>query len=97
MEEYKSNSYKSKENKPPEKNVKKVVSGSAKVKKKSDLSKVKDAFISEDAHNVTSYILMDVLIPAVKKAVSDIVTNGIDMILDLFDNLMQGIKKATNQ
>ena len=28
-----------------------------------------------------SYIVMDVLVPAIKKAISDIVTNGIDMIL----------------
>ena len=35
----------------------------------------------EDAANVKSYILMDVLVPAVKKAISDIVRDGIDMIL----------------
>lgn len=38
-------------------------------------------FISEDVNNVKSYIVMDVLVPAIKKAISDIVTNGIDMIL----------------
>ena len=31
--------------------------------------------------NVKSYILMDVLVPAVKKALSDIVKDGVDMIL----------------
>lgn len=83
MEEYKSNSYKSKEevSTEKEKQVEKVISGSVKTKKKSDISKFKDIFISEDAGNVKSYIIMDVLIPAIKKAVSDIVTNGIDMIL----------------
>lgn len=83
MEEYKSNSYKSKEevSAEKEKQVEKVISGSVKTKKKSDISKFKDIFISEDAGNVKSYIIMDVLIPAIKKAVSDIVTNGIDMIL----------------
>ena len=40
-----------------------------------------DIFISEDASNVKSYIFMDVLVPAIKKAISDIVTDGIDMIL----------------
>ena len=35
----------------------------------------------EDASNVKSYIFMDVLVPAIKKAISDIVTDGIDMIL----------------
>ena len=84
MSEYKSNSNKSKalaKEKPPEKKVDKVVKGSVKVKKKNEISKFKDIFISEDARNVKSYIFMDVLIPAAKKAISDIVTNGIDMIL----------------
>ena len=63
------------------KRVEKVVKGPVKVKKKSEIHKFADVFISEDAANVKSYILMDVLVPAIKKAVSDIVTNGIDMIL----------------
>lgn len=68
--------------KPEErKKVEKVVNGTAKVKKKTEIRKFADVFISEDAANVKSYILMDVLVPAVKKAISDIVTNGIDMIL----------------
>ncbi len=84
MEEYKSNSHKSKEERqagPPEKKVEKVVSGSVKSRKKSEIQKFADVFIQEDARKVKSYILMDVLVPAVKKAISDIVTNGIDMIL----------------
>ncbi len=84
MEEYKSNSHKSKEEQRiavPEKKVEKVVSGSVKSRKKSEFQKFADVFIQEDAQKVKSYILMDVLVPAVKKAISDIVTNGIDMIL----------------
>ena len=37
--------------------------------------------MAEDITSVKSYIINDVLIPAAKKAISDIVTNGIDMIL----------------
>lgn len=84
MEDYKSNSHKSKEAAPvpaERKKLDKVVSGNVKVKKKSSVHKFTDVFISEDVSNVKSYILMDVLVPAIKKAVSDIVTNGIDMIL----------------
>lgn len=77
-----SNSHRSREQaKVPEKRVEKVIKGTVKTKKKSEMSKFKDVFIAEDAKNVKSYIVMDVLIPAAKKAVSDIVTNGIDMIL----------------
>lgn len=84
MEDYRPNSHKSKEvtQVPAErKKLDKVVSGDVKVKKKSGVHKLTDVFISEDVSNVKSYIIMDVLVPAVKKAVSDIVTNGIDMIL----------------
>lgn len=64
-----------------DKKIERVVRGTAKVKKKSEVSKLTDVFISEDASNVKEYILMEVLVPAVKKAVSDIVTNGVDMLL----------------
>lgn len=79
MEEYKSNSHKSKEH--ADKKVDKIVTTNVKTKKKNEIRKFADIFISEDASNVKSYVIMDVLIPAVKKAISDIVTNGIDMIL----------------
>ena len=50
-------------------------------KKKNEMSKLGGMFISEDASKVKSYILMDVLVPTIKKAISDIVKNGVDMIL----------------
>lgn len=83
MDEYKSNSHKSKETQPAstEKNVEKVIRGTAKKERKSGVRKLADIFISEDIDSVKSYVLLDVLVPALKKAVSDIVTNGIDMIL----------------
>ncbi len=81
MDEYKPNSHKSKEERIPERKVEKVVSGIVKPKKKGGIQKLADIFISEDISNVKSYILLDVLIPAIKKAIFDIVTNGIDMIL----------------
>ena len=82
MQEYKSNSHKSKEtvNTTEEKKVEKVISGSAKTKQNNG-RKLANIFISEDAANVKSYVFMDVLVPAIKKAISDIVTDGIDMIL----------------
>lgn len=82
--ETKPNSYKSKtegEQTTQEKRVEKVISGKATTKKKKDIHKLADVFISEDVSNVKNYILMDVLVPAIKKAVSDIVRDGIDMIL----------------
>lgn len=84
MENYKPNSHKSKEKNETgieRKKLEKIVDGTAKLKKKSTTRKFADAFISEDVSNVKSYIFSDVLIPAAKKLVSDIVKDGIEMIL----------------
>lgn len=85
MEEYRPNSHKSKEEEKKtveeKKKVEKIVNGAVKSKKKNEIHKLADVFIAEDASNVKEYIFMDVLIPALKKAISDVVTNGIDMIL----------------
>lgn len=83
MTEYAPNSHRSKEMKteaPVEKKVEKVVRGKVKTRENKS-RKLTDIFIAEDAENVKSYIFMDVLVPAIKKAISDIVTDGIDMIL----------------
>lgn len=63
-----------------EKRVQKVVKKPVKAKT-NDMRKLADIFISEDISNVKEYIFMDVLVPAIKKAIFDIVTNGIDMFL----------------
>lgn len=86
MAEYKPNSNKYKEEQRQQqteekKKVEKVVKGVVKVKKKNELRKFADIFVAEDAGSVGSYIFMEVLVPAIKKAISDIVTDGIDMIL----------------
>lgn len=81
MENYKPNSHRAREEQKEKKKVEKVVKGKVQTKKKSEFGKMADIFISEDAVNVKSYIFMDVLVPAIKKAISDIVTDGIDMIL----------------
>lgn len=76
-----SNKYKEEQKEASEKKVEKIVRGTVKTKKKSEIKKFTDVFISEDASNVKNYLVMDVLIPAAKKAISDIVTTGIDMLL----------------
>lgn len=82
MSEFKSNSHRSKEGQTSEVKEKKVEQvAKAKTKKKSDVKKFADVFVAEDVTSVKDYILMEVLLPAAKKAISDIVTNGIDMLL----------------
>lgn len=84
MEDYRKNSSKAKaeaEEKTSGKKVEKVVKGSAKPKKKSELRKIADAFIQEDVGTVRNYIFGEVLVPAIKKTFADIVTNALDMFL----------------
>lgn len=83
-EEYKSNSHRSKEqgHEPMEdKKIEKVVTGSVKQRKKTGLSRAASTFMPGDVDSVKSYILMDVLVPSIKRAISDIVCNGINMLL----------------
>lgn len=97
MGEYKPNSHKYREEQnalAERQKVQKAVKGKVKVKKKKGINKLADNFISEDVKNVKSYVIMDVLIPSLKKAISDIVTNGIDMIL--YGETRGKKKSATN-
>lgn len=81
FEDLKPNSHTYKENqaKPEEKKIEKVVEGKAKIKK-NEVRKFADVFISEDIKNVKSYVLMDILVPAIKNAIIDVVTDGVNMI-----------------
>lgn len=82
MEELKSNSHKSREEKATQpKRIEKVTTGVVKIRKKSEVKRLTEIFLPEDIDSVKNYIFMDVLVPSLKKAISDIVTNGIDMLL----------------
>lgn len=87
MEDYKSNSNKSRERAEKqlpadEPKVGKVISGTAKTKKKSGVQKFADVFIAEDIVNVKNYILNDIVIPTIKRALYDSFTDGLDMMLN---------------
>lgn len=76
MEEYKSNSNKSRENRresTSEKKVEKIITGSVRAKKKNGIEKFAKVFLPEDVQDVKSYILIDVLVPMIKDAALDII------------------------
>lgn len=87
MEDYKPNSHRFKEEQasgqgePPvgqeRKKIEKVIKGTVKTKKKGGVTKLAELFVSEDVKDVKSYIVMDILVPALK----DAVINGITMFL----------------
>lgn len=82
---YQPNSHRSKElaaeaSREKERKIEKVVTG--KVKTKSNNARhLANIFISEDAGNVKSYLFLDVFVPALKKLISDVVRDGVDMLL----------------
>lgn len=61
------------------KKLDKVITGNAKVKK-NEIRKFTDIFIAEDANEVKSYILTDVLIPRLKDTFVDIITGAVNML-----------------
>ena len=77
--EYPSNSHRSKELADEKqeiderKKVDTVVSTPVKVKKKNGFSKMIGNFIAEDARDIKSYLVSDVIVPNIKKTISDTV------------------------
>ena len=57
-----------------EKKLNKVVTGAAKTKKKSEARRVLSIFAPDDAENVKSSILSDVIVPGVKAAIADVIS-----------------------
>lgn len=83
--EYPSNSEKSKraivEDSIKEKKVEQIVTGQVIRQKKTLGQKFSETFFGDDTKSVGDYILHDVLIPAMKATLSDMVGGGIEMLL----------------
>jgi uncharacterized protein Veg len=82
MDNYKPNSRLSKNNdtdKKEREKVEKIVKGVVKSKKKNSFF---GSFLSGDFIEIKDYVLKDVVIPAIKNAIEDTVTNGISMMLN---------------
>lgn len=86
MDEFKSNSFKSREknesgNTPVKPKLEKIVSKPVVKKEKGIMTKMREAFFPEEITDVKSYLIFDVAIPAIKDLVSDLVCKGTDAIL----------------
>lgn len=83
LDEFPSNSHKSKEAEVvvEKKVTEKVVKGNVKQKKQSLGKRISDSVLEDSSSNVMQYILWDVLIPAAKNTISDIIKGGLDMLL----------------
>lgn len=101
--DYASNSHKSKaaivptNNDPEKKKVTKPVAKAVKTKKAPGRTLV-ESFVTDDLPAVKDYLIFDVLIPATKNAISDLVTTGIEMILfGESTHRRSGSRTSTNQ
>ena len=80
MAEYPNNSHSAREKSTAtaagktEKKLDKVVTGAAKTKKKSEARRFLSIFAPDDAENVKSSILSDVIVPGVKAAIADVIS-----------------------
>lgn len=88
---YESNSHKSKKEGEKKKKIEKIATGH--VKKKGLIQKFADSFIQSDADNIKDYVISDVLVPSAKRAIDDVVSNGIRMILYGKNGLAKGSNK----
>ena len=86
MNDLKSNSHRSRElaadksRDNQERRAKPIVTGKTKTKKNEGRN-LMNIFISEDAANVKSYVFMDVLVPAIKKAFYDIIVGSVERVV----------------
>lgn len=81
-EEFKPNSHKYKESLKKEdsserKLVKKAIKGTVKTKEKSEAHKFLDIFIADDIRNVKDYLIQDVVIPTIRNAIVETITEGV--------------------
>lgn len=59
----------------------KIVSGEAKVHKKTGITKLGDVFVAEDIQTVKTRMFLDVLVPSIKDVIANMVISGVQMIL----------------
>lgn len=78
---YPSNAHSKRTEKEEPRKLEKVTSGRVVQRKKSLGKRFMEAFIGDDANSIMGYILHDVLIPAAKSTLSDMVQGGIEMLL----------------
>lgn len=84
------------EKKAPEKNIQKVVSGEVIQRKPSMIKRIRGVFLGGDSQSVKDYVILEVLVPALKDTIADAVTGGIERMV-FGDNARPGRRnRGTN-
>lgn len=83
MEEFPNNSQRAQQGIPPEvdKQIEKIIEGSATVRKPSGWKRFRQSFIAGDATSVGEHVLWNLLIPAAQDAIADMGRTFIDMMI----------------
>lgn len=81
MEDYASNSHKSKNELQPGPSSRKAIAKSSGLRKRSEFSKFMNLFISKDARSIGEYVVKDVLVPSIKEGLK----STVDFIFDTSD------------
>lgn len=79
--DYPANSKKSKEDSVEKPALEKIISGDVIQRKHGLFGKVAGNFLSEDSGTVMSYVVMEVMLPAAKNMISDMVSQGVERML----------------
>lgn len=83
MNEFEPNSHKYRQEQATKENetkLEKVAIGSATKKKRSLIKRFADIFLTEDVGDVKTYLIYDVLIPAVKENIADMINGAVGML-----------------
>jgi hypothetical protein len=91
--EFPSNS-KTKRAVPENRKVERVTQGTVAVRKKGAGKKLAESFLGEDGGSITSYIIEDIVMPALKNAATDVIKYGTDILKDGFNVLIFGDKRG---
>lgn len=65
----------------PVKKIEKVVEGGVIRRKKSPGRRFKETFVGGDARSVWGFVLLDVLVPAAKDTITDVVSQGVERMM----------------
>lgn len=66
---------------PAEKKLEKVISGTATRKKLGIRKRLTDTFLEDNTQSVGDYVLFDILVPAAKSMITDMISGGLEMLL----------------
>lgn len=64
-----------------QKDIHKVVSSPVITRKKSPGKKFREIFLADDTDNVKTYVFYDIVVPAIKNTISDVIGSAVEMFL----------------